>query len=415
MSIEQELSPKVLAPAEKPELKLGHVRLTDSAPLIIAQELGYFAEYGLDVELECQSSWANVRDKMAAGYLDAAQMLAPMPLTTSLGIGGIRTSLISGLSLSLNGNAITLSNELYSRIRSYMDSISTLDNRETESICNDITNAKHCALALAQVMPTGGLALATVHPFSTHSIQLRMWLQAGGIDPDTNINTVTLPPEQMVDSLSRGVIDGFCVGAPWNSRAIQYGIGSAVATGYQIWNNAPEKLLAVQEKWHHHFPQTHLRLRLALMKAGQWLDTMDNRPKTASILAKKEYLDIPEHELLPTLTGQFIFSRKHVPTNKAIDNNTPSFHRFSHLCAGFPWRSHAELILSYCEAQTGKKIGTEQKRALIQTCYRTDLYREAARHLGIPTPDQDYKEEGAHESNWTIQEGIELGPDKIIA
>lgn len=402
MSTEQpfkESTLKVLPVAEKPELRLGYVRLTDSAPFIIAQELGYFAEYGLDVVLERQSSWANVRDKIAADYLDAAQMLAPMPLTTSLGMGGVRTSLITGLSLSLNGNAITLSNELHSKIRSYM---SGMDSH------NDITNARHCALALDQVFPENGLTLATVHPFSTHSIQLRMWLQAGGINPDKGINMVILPPEQMVDSLSRGVIDGFCVGAPWNSRAIQYGIGSAVATGYQIWNNAPEKVLAVQEKWHNRFPQTHLRLRLALMKAGQWLDTMDNRPKAASILAKKEYLDVPEHELLPGLTGQFVFSRNHAP------GDTPSFHRFSHLCAGFPWRSHAEIIMSYCEAQIGKKIGDEQKQALIQSCYRTDLFREAARQLSIPTPDQDYKDEGTHSSNWMIQEGIELGADKII-
>lgn len=400
MSVEQELSPKVLPPAEKPELKLGHVRLTDSAPLIIAQELGYFAEYGLDVELECQSSWANIRDKIAASHLDAAQMLAPMPLTTSLGIGGVRTSLITGLSLSLNGNAITVSNELYKGIQSQI---------ETMNLDTDIPEAKKTTLALAEILPGQKLTLATVHPFSTHSILLRMWLQAGGIDPDAEIRTVVLPPEQMVDSLSRGVIDGFCVGAPWNSRAIQYGIGSAVATGYQIWNNAPEKVLAVQEKWHHQFPQTHLRLRLALMKAGQWLDTIDNRTKAASILAKKEYLDVAEHELLPGLTGQFIFSRNHTP------GDTPSFHRFSDLCAGFPWRSHAELILSYCEAQIGRKISHEQKQALIQTCYRTDLFREAARQINLPTPDQDYKKEGAHESNWTIQKGVELGPDKIIS
>lgn len=391
---------KILPAAEKSELRLGYMRLTDSAPLIIAQQLGYFAEYGLDVILERQSSWANIRDKIAADYLDAAQMLAPMPLTTSLGIGGVRTPLLTGLSLSLNGNAITVSNELQAQIQSQLD---------TMALSDEIPAAKQTALALAEILPEQKLTLATVHPFSTHSIMLRLWLESGGIDPDNATRIIILPPEQMVDSLSRGVIDGFCVGAPWNSRAIQYGVGTAIATGYQIWNNAPEKVLAVQEKWHSLYPQTHLRLRLALMKAGQWLDNMDNRPATARILSLPEYLDVPENELLPGLTGQFVFSRNQPP------GDTPSFHRFFNFCAGFPWRSHAELILKYCGAQIGKEISGEQKRSLVQQCYRTDLYREAARILDIKSPDKDYKEEGIHGENWQIQDGIELGPDLIIS
>jgi len=222
------MSQKVLPQAEKPEIKLGYVRLSDSAPLIIAKELGYFAEYGLDVELERQSSWANIRDKVAANYLDAAQMLAPMPLSTTLGIGGLRTPIITGLSLSLNGNAITVSNDLYNRIKSQ---ISKMSFEQGTGI------STKTALALSELIKANQdkthITLATVHPFSTHSIMIRMWLQAGGLDPDTAVKLMTLPPEQMVDSLSRGMIDGFCVGAPWNSRAIQYGIGSAVATGYQ--------------------------------------------------------------------------------------------------------------------------------------------------------------------------------------
>lgn len=400
MSENQQSVEKILPAAEKPELRLGYVRLTDSAPLIIAQEMGYFAELGLGVELERQSSWANIRDKLVAGYLDAAQMLAPMPLTTSLGVGGVRTPLLTGLSLSLNGNAITLSNELYGQIQNQLNGM---------SLDEDIDDAKKTALALSQVLSEQKPTLATVHPFSTHSIMLRLWLQSGGMDPDTAVRMIILPPEQMVDSLSRGVIDGFCVGAPWNSRAIQYGIGSAVATGYQIWNNAPEKVLAVQEKWHNLYPQTHLRLRLALMKAGQWLENMDNRLAAARILALPEYLGVPENELLPGLSGQFVFSRNQPP------GDTPSFHLFSNLCAGFPWRSHAELILKYCGHQLGKEISAEQKRSLVQQCYRTDLFREAARILDIRSPDKDYKDEGTHSENWFIQDGIELGPDLIIS
>lgn len=401
------MSRKILPKAEKPNLKIGYVRLTDSAPLIIAKELGYFTEYGLDVELERQSSWANIRDKVAANYLDAAQMLAPMPLVTTLGIGGLRTPMITGLSLSLNGNAITVSNDLYNRIQQQM-SVMSFDKNTVLS--------KKTALALSELITTDQaqdhITLATVHPFSTHSIMIRMWLQAGGINPDTAVRLVILPPEQMVDSLSRGMIDGFCVGAPWNSRAIQYGIGSAVATGYQIWNNAPEKVLGVTEAWHREHPQTHLRLRLALMSACKWLDQTENRSTVATILAKEEYLDIPEQELIPSLCEQFVFSRN--AANAADQDESSSHLKFSENCAGFPWRSNSEIILNYCSEQIGLELSNEQKQAVTQQCYRTDLFREAARELGLPCPEQDYKPFEGHRGKWQMDDGIELSPDKII-
>lgn len=388
---------KTLAAPEKSDLRLGYVRLTDSAPLIIAQELGYFAEYGLDVTLEAQSSWANIRDKIAANYLDAAQMLAPMLLTTTLGLGGMRTPLLTGLSLSANGNAITLSNELAAEIRD-ADKPST----STES-------ARNSALRLGAILkdrPT--LTLASVHPFSTHSILLRMWLRAGGIDPDKDVRMIVLPPEQMVDSLSRGIIDGFCVGEPWNTRAVQYGIGSIVAAGYQIWNNAPEKALGVTQAWHAKNPATHLRLRLALMKAAQWLDEDDHRADAARILAKSDYLGISETELLPSLTGNIRFSRDREITKLAC------FHQFSVQSTGFPWRSHAELILKRVESQIGREIGADQKQALIQECYRPDLYREAARELNLASPDQDSKEENTHAKPWVSDQGLEMGADLLL-
>lgn len=397
MSNQTASSTRVLPPAEKTELRLGAVRLTDSAPLIIAQELGFFAEYGLDVELECQSTWANVRDKVAAGYLDASQMLAPMVLTTTLGLGGMRTPLLTGLSLSTNGNAITLANEIADKINGSTRNPTSIDD------------AKGSARRLASIIDKRPvLTLASVHPFSTHSLMLRMWLRAGGIDPDKDVRMIVLPPEQMVDSLSRGMIDGFCAGEPWNTRAVQYGIGIIVATGYQIWNNAPEKVLGVTQNWHSKNPATHLRLRLALMRAAQWLDDMENRTDAARILSKDDYLGIPEAELLPSLTGKLKFSRSEEVSDISC------FHLYSKRSTGLPWRSHAEQILKQVELQVGREIAADQKQSLIQECYRPNLYREAARELGIESPTSDYKEENTHSSPWISDQGLEMGADFLL-
>jgi len=394
-----------LAKPEKTALKLGYIRLTDSAPLIIAQELGYYDEYGLTVALERQGSWANIRDKVAAGYLDAAQMLAPMLLTTTLGLGGIRTPLLTGLSLSTNGNAITLNNELAEQVMA-----PTHNGDASDEPPGDMESARSAAMNLGRLVKKGlKLTLATVHPFSTHSLLLRIWLRAGGIDPDKDIRIIVLPPEQMVDSLSRGIIDGYCVGEPWNTRAVQFGIGAIVATSHQVWNNAPEKALGVTQAWHAKHPATHMRLRLALMKAADWLDNIDNRAKAASILASAEYLDLPEKELLPALTGAIPFSRNKPPVPMEL------FHQFSSNQAGFPWRSHASLILEHVEHQIGRSISDEKQKALIQECYQPSLYREAARELGKDSPDQDSKLENTHATPWSTKQGLQIGADLLLS
>ena len=395
-------SSKSIAAAEKNSLRIGYIKLTDSASIIIAKELGFFHEYRLDVELEAQHSWANVRDKVAAGYLDAAQMLAPMLLTTTLGLGGMRTPLLTGLSLSTNGNAITLSNELVAAITDPQSSYTSLESaRESAHRLKEYLHDR-------SDQETVNLTLATVHPFSTHSLMLRMWLRAGGIDPDKDVRMVVLPPEQMVDSLARGFIDGYCVGEPWNSRAVQHGIGGIAASGYQIWNNPPEKVLGVTQEWHSKNPATHLRLRLALMEAGRWLDQPENRSKAATILARPEHLGVSESEILPSLTGLIRFTRDQQPVQISC------FHKFFDRSTGFPWRSHAEIILQQVERQIGREIGVDVKRAVIQECYRPDLYREAARELGISSPNHDSKDENTHATAWVSDQGLDMGADMLL-
>lgn len=384
---------------EKSALSLGYLRLTDSAPVILARELGLYAKYGLEVSLQREVSWANLRDKLVTGDLDAAQLLAPLPLATSLGAGGMRADIVTGLGLSLNGNAITVSPALAGAI----------GKRGGQAFLS----AKSTAAALGAWLRERGratsLSFATTHSFSCHTFLLRLWMQAGGIDPDRDVRIIVLPPEQMVDSLARGIIDGYCVGEPWNSMAVQYGVGAVQATGEQIWNNGLEKVLGVMSGWHQRNPASHMRLRLALMEACGWLAEPANREQAAGVLAGVEYLNTPIEYLLPSLTGRFVFARGDEPVD------LPHFHIFGRFQAGFPWRSDGEWLLQQTGDLLGKPLPEEQAKALVQKTYRTDLYREAARHLELASPSRDYKPSNQHSTTWEIEPGIELGPDMLLA
>lgn len=366
---------KKLPPAERSELKLGYMRLSDSAPIIIAQELGLYRDYGLNVSLHREVSWANIRDKMIAGAFDACQMLAPMGMATTLGAAGIRAPIISGLILSLNGNGITLSSSLWNRLQLDAHANAYDPLLTAQALKAEIDKTQH------------QLTFATVHNFSTHTLLLRQWLEMAGIDPDTDARIIVLPPEQMVDSLAQGIIDGFCVGEPWNSIAVEHGSGVLATTGVRLWNGAPEKVLAVMEAWHSKNPGAHLRLRLALMEACRWMANMDNREEAIQILSQPSYLDLPAEYLRPSLTGQLFHQRTQDQSEQI------NFHVFNHLNAGFPWRSDAENMLEQFTPLLGKQIDLERARSLVQRCYRTDLYREAAQLLNIEYPSKDYRSE----------------------
>ena len=364
---------KKLPPAERADINLGYMRLSDSAPLILAQELGLYSDYGLNVSLHREVSWANIRDKMIAGTFDASQMLAPMGMATTLGVAGIRAPIISGLVLSLNGNGITLSSSLWNKLQ--LDAnIDSYDPLVTA-----------CALKAQIEKSRHQLTFASVHNFSTHTLLLRRWLALGGIDVDQDARIIVLPPEQMVDSLAQGVIDGFCVGEPWNSIAVEYGAGVLATTGVRLWNGAPEKVLAVMEAWHSSNPGSHLRLRLALMEACRWMGDMNNRERAIEILSQPAYLDLPAEYLRPSLTGQLFHQRAHVHSEQI------NFHVFNNLSAGFPWRSDAESMIQQFTPLLGKQIDSGKTRSLVQRCYRTDLYREAAQLLNIDCSKTDYR------------------------
>lgn len=387
-------------PLEKTEIALGFIPLTDCAPLAVAQEKGFFEARGLRVKLCREPSWSNIRDKVCFDLLDGSQMLAAMPLAISSGAEAVQMPMVTGFSLSLNGNGITVSNGLYQRLLDAgVDKQSPVTAASLKKVL-DTTRPRH----------REPLRFATVYPFSSHNYLLRYWLAAAGIDPDRDLRIVVIPPPLMVESLRKGLIDGYCVGEPWNSVAVQEGIGRVLISSGQIWNSHPEKVFAVTEAWAKANPHTHQAILLALLEACIWLDQPKNRPETAEILSRPEYVGISSKILEASLLGQFGFGQ--------LDPVMvmPDFHVFHRYAANFPWLSHAEWILAQM-VRWGQLPLPVDLNALAASVYRPDLYRQTAKILGLDCPPFDRKSEGSHEQPWllaTSKESFILGPDRFF-
>ncbi|CAI8756964.1 CmpA/NrtA family ABC transporter substrate-binding protein [Methylococcus capsulatus] len=380
---------------EKPRLTLGFIPLTDCAPLVIALEKGYFRRHGLDVTLSRQPSWAAIRDKVATGLLDGAHMLAPMPIATTLGLGGVRKATIAPMSLDLNGNAVTVSNALYRRLTAVAG---------VEPAQRPVS-----ARCLRRLLDRDGevLRFATVFPFSSHNYLLRHWLACAGVDPDRHVGMTVIPPPQMPRCLAAGEISGYCAGEPWNAHAVAQGIGRVLITGHEIWNNSPEKVLGVNQDWAEHHPNTLRALLMALLEAAQWLDRPENRPEAAALLANPDYVGVPAEILQMSMTGSF----QYAAGEPAV--SLPDFNVFHRYAATFPWRSHALWFLTQM-LRWGQIAEPLDLHAVAARVYRPDLYREAATALGLPCPSGDYKREGIHAAPWTLDTGtsfLVMGPD----
>lgn len=387
---------------EKPRLSLGFIPLTDCAPLVIAQEKGYFARHGLEVELSKETSWANIRDKVSLGILDGAQMLAGMPLAIDLGLGPLQKPMTAALSLDLNGNAITVSTALYRLMHAADPEAMHQRSLSAQALKTVITRRRH------ENGPP--LTFATVFPFSGHNYELRYWMAAAGIDPERDVRLCIIPPAQMVRELAAGNIDGYCVGEPWNTLAIRQGIGHSLISSYEIWNNRTEKVLGVTREWAEQHPRTHRALLCALLEAGQWLDDAANRLEAAELLAAGHYVNAPPSIVRLSLSGAFQYNPQELP------GALPDFNVFHRYAANFPWVSHAVWLLSQMLrwGQIDQPLDLHQAAGAV---YRPDIYREAATQLGLPTPAFDSKCEGTHDAAWQVQ-GIggtlQLGADRFF-
>ena len=281
-------------------LRIGFIPLCDAAALIVAVDKGFAADEGLDVTLVREVSWSNVRDKLNIGLFDAAHLLAPVAIASSLGLGHVKVPIVAPFNLALNGNAITVSPALHAAIM--------------EEIVGDRLDPMVTALALARGVAKrrkGGaepLTFGMTFPFSTHNYQLRFWMATGGVDPDEDVHLVVLPPPYMVDSLANGHVDAFCVGAPWNSVAVDLGVGHILHFVSDILLRAAEKVLAVRQNWADKNPDILKALVRAHIRAAEFIEQPQNRAEAASLLAQPERIGVDASVIQRTLDGRLKIS-----------------------------------------------------------------------------------------------------------
>jgi ABC-type nitrate/sulfonate/bicarbonate transport system substrate-binding protein len=281
-------------------LHIGFIPLVDAAALIVAVDKGFAAAEGLDVTLVREVSWSNVRDKLNIGLFDAAHLLAPVAIASSLGLGHVKVPIVAPFNLGLNGNAITVSPALHAAIMSEIDG----------DRFDPMATAKALARVVAARRKNGAepLTFGMTFPFSTHNYQLRFWMAAGGVDPDEDVRLVVLPPPYMVDSLANGHVDAFCVGAPWNSVAVDLGVGHILHFVSDILVRAAEKVLAVRQSWSDKNPDVLAALIRAHVRAAAFIEDSRNRAEAARILAQPERIGVDADVILRTLDGRLKIS-----------------------------------------------------------------------------------------------------------
>jgi nitrate/nitrite transport system substrate-binding protein len=368
---------------EKEQLKLGFIKLTDMAPLAIAYEKGFFEDEGLYVTLEPQANWKVILDRVITGELDGAHMLAGQPLGASVGIG-TKADVVTAFSMDLNGNAITVSNEVWAMMKA------GVPNDPAGKPLHPI-QASALKPALEKFKAAGKpFKMAMVFPVSTHNYELRYWLASGGINPgfyspaDVNGNTradvllSVTPPPQMPATLEAGTISGYCVGEPWNQQAIFKGVGVPVITDYEIWKNNPEKVFGVTKAWADKYPRTHLALVKALIRAAMWLDDKNgaNRKEAAQILSRPEYVGADYRVIANSMTGTFEYGRG---DKRAL----PDFNVFFKYHANYPFYSDAVWYLTqmrrWGQIPEGKPDAWYFETA--KKTYRPDVFVAAAKAL----------------------------------
>jgi len=382
-------------------VRIGFVPLTDCAPVVAASLLGFAEAEGLKVSLTKEASWATLRDRIAVRHLDAAHMLAPMPIAAALGLTPLPDRLIVPLMLGFGGNTITVSRVLWTDLKG----AGAPTHLEAEG------TARALAEVVAQRNRIGAakLVFAVVHHHSAHTYQLSYWLAAAGIMPNVEIDIVAVPPPLMPAALAAGQIDGFCAGEPWGRVASVAGSGRCVTTNIAIWRASPEKVLGVAQDWAEEDPERHFRLIRAVYKAAVWCDDPANRPELARLLARPEIFDLPVEILGANLDGCI-----------ALDNGKEmrvgGFLNFSRSAATFPWTSKAAWFYAQMVRWGETKMSAEGY-ARAQATYRPDLHRAALAPLDVPLPTANAKIEGSIVTEVAIPSTVGrlfLGSDRFL-
>lgn len=357
-------------PADAPEVttaKLGFIALTDSAPLIIAKEKGFFDKYGMkDVEVLKQASWPVTRDNLetgsAGGGIDGAHILTPMPYFMTLGQTKTKQPVPMYLlaRLNTNGQAISVASN-YKEFKVGLDSKGLKD-------------------AFSKAKSTGktDLKAAMTFPGGTHDLWIRYWLAAGGINPDQEISVIPVPPAQMVANMRSGSMETFCVGEPWNAQLINQGLGyTALITG-ELWKDHPEKAFAMRQDWVDKNPKAAKALLMAVLEAQQWCDKLENKEEMCQIISQKKWTAVPAKDIIERSKGNIDYGDGRPPVQ-----SSPLLMKFWADNASYPYKSHDLWFLTenirwgYIPADTNTK-------QLIDKVNREDLWKEAAKAIGVP-------------------------------
>ena len=375
--------PALAQDLEIDELTFGFIKLTDMAPLAVAYELGYFEDEGLFVTLEAQANWRVLLDGVIDGTLEGAHMLAGQPIAATIGFG-TEAHIVTPFSMDLNGNGITVSNEVWEMMRPHIPSME--DGRPQHPI-----SAEALAPVVEEFNDQGiRFDMGMVFPVSTHNYELRYWLAAGGLHPgyyspdditgqiDADVFLSVTPPPQMPATLEAGTIFGYCVGEPWNQQAVQRGIGVPVITDYEIWPNNPEKVFGLTAEFVEENPNTTQAVVRALIRAGMWLDENENanRLEAVEMLSWPEYVGADSEVIAASMTGTFEYEPGDV-------REVPDFNVFFRYYATYPYYSDAIWYLTQMRrwGQIPEAMPDEWYHEVAADVYRPDIYLAAARSL----------------------------------
>lgn len=350
-------------------IKLGFIALTDSAPLIVAKEKGLFEKYGLpETDVAKQASWGATRDNLvlggAANGIDGAHILSPLPYLMQTG------------KVTQNNKPVPMA--VLARLNLDSQGISVAKEYAETGVQLDASKLK---AAFEKKKAVGKeIKAAMTFPGGTHDLWIRYWLAAGGIDPNKDVSTIVVPPPQMVANMKVGNMDVFCVGEPWNEQLVNQGIGFTAATTGELWKGHPEKALGLRADWIEKNPNAAKALLMAVMEAQQWCDKMDNKAEMADILGKRQWFNVPTKDVLGRLKGDINYG------NGREVKATDLYMKFWKDGASYPFKSHDTWFMTE-NIRWGNLPATTDVKALVNQVNREDIWREAAKDLGVAAAD----------------------------
>ena len=361
---------------EAPKVRIGIIALTDCSSIVMAHELGLFKKHGIESTISKEASWAVIRDRLTLGENQATHMLIGTPYAMTMGLQGspVKATIIP-MYLNRNGQAITLTKTLLDRGVKTPQQVKPLAMEG---------RAKGAPMTFAMTYPPG-----------THAMWMRYWLGAGGINPDRDVSLITIPPAQMVANMKVGKMDGFCVGEPWNARAIADGIGFTAITTQQIWKDHPEKVLGFTEEFATKNPKTVRAVMRAVLEASQWNDKLENRTRMAEVVGQPQYVNAAKEIILRRMLGDYDYGDGRREKDKY-------YMTFFDRQTNFPLKSHGTWWLTQFRRWGMVKEPPDYK-GLVDRVHRPDIFREVAKQMGVETPREDTKKE-------TLFDGVTFDP-----